>query len=184
MTSLRRWGLLLILSALAACEAKPCPEGSRPEGEAPPAGRSLDCVVDSARGAMRHGPSTRWYPGGRGKMYQYAYDAGIRHGDYQLWHPNGQLKERGAYSYGRRHGRFARYWPNGQIREEGIFQNGVRNGDFKLYSDNGRSVLSGVYFMGLKHGPWVNKVTAINGRELELHTYYEYGRTSREDRYR
>ncbi|MEE2644174.1 MAG: hypothetical protein VYD19_04520 [Myxococcota bacterium] len=179
-------GILCVASVLlcAACESKPCPGDSRPEGAIPPESLSMSCVIDTSRGAMRSGPSTRWYPGGKQKMYEYVYQGGIRHGDYTLWHRNGQVKERGAYNYGKRHGRFSSFWQNGQIREEGEFLNGIRNGDFKLYSDNGKSVKIGVYFMGYKHGPWVNKVTAINGRAVELHTYYESGRASLEDNYR
>jgi hypothetical protein len=88
-----------------------CEPGTRPRGEAPPAGREAWCESDTT---------------------------GVRQGWYLAWHPNGRLERAGRYVEGRRQGTWVRFWKTGGRRAQANFENDEEHGILVLWDPLGR----------------------------------------------
>ncbi len=89
---------------LAAADIS-CPDGATLQGQTPPQGTELKCVLPDG---TLHGPYKHWYSNGQ-LMQQLHYDHGREHGEQSAWWPNGQLMMQGISMHGKRYQGF-HYW--------------------------------------------------------------------------
>jgi hypothetical protein len=87
-----------------------CPEGTQLQGQQPPEGNELKCVLPD----------------------------GALHGPYKYWYSNGQLMQFLHYDHNLEHGEQKSWWPNGQIMMDGISMNGKRYQGFRYWDINGK----------------------------------------------
>jgi len=87
-----------------------CPQGTRVDGAAPPAGLELRCLDSENRAE----------------------------GIWRTWYDNGQLMSERSMKQGREHGRQRSWWPNGQLMMDGISYEGTRVKGFRFWSITGQ----------------------------------------------
>lgn len=99
----------LLLIAATTSPALACPEGSKPEGAAPPRGSEWRCLDAEGRA------TGRWL----------------------TWYAGGQLMSEREMKQGREHGRQRSWWPNGQLMMEGVSVDGHRYQGFRYWTITG-----------------------------------------------
>lgn len=100
----------LCLSLPLIASAMECPEGSQLQGNPPPAGQELKCVLAD----------------------------GTLHGTYKHWYSNGELMQEFHYDHGKEHGKQRAWWPNGQLMMEGTSMNGKRYQGYRYWDITGK----------------------------------------------
>jgi hypothetical protein len=128
---------------------RPCPDGARLLGAAPPEGSRIWCETSEG---VSDGPLTVWYPSGT-KKADGRWRADEQDGPWTTWYPDGTRKTQGTYDAGAMVGVWTSWGPDGNRTTE-VVHGGHGETYYRSWRPVGTVQQEGTYLDGREHGTW------------------------------